>query len=324
MQNLRITSTASYHPPLNITNQQLSTIMDTSDEWIKSRTGIHQRYISNTENTSDLAFNVGNQLLTNANLKTTELDLIIIATMSPDAYTPSTAAIVHGELGTKNAIAFDISAAYTGFIYAMNTAELMLKSSNWQNAMVIGAEVLSKLIDWKDRSTAVLFGDGGGGVLLQKTTTATPLILGRDLHTFGDLGDKIVAGQTTPKAGFPKQLTSLSPFAMAGRDVYRFATHEVPRSIASAVQQANLKLDDIDYFLLHQANERIINQIAKRLGQPITRFPMNISEYGNTGAASEPILLTQAVAHELVKPGNIIAMSGFGGGLSTGTIILNY
>ena len=161
-------------------------------------------------------------------------------------------------------------------------------------------------------------------MLLQKTTTATPLILGRDLHTFGDLGDKIIAGKTTPKTGFPKQLTSLSPFAMAGRDVYRFATHEVPRSIVSAVQQANLKLDDIDYFLLHQANERIINQIAKRLGQPITRFPMNISEYGNTGAASEPILLTQAVTHELVKPGNIIAMSGFGGGLSTGTIILNY
>ena len=190
--------------------------------------------------------------------------------------------------------------------------------------MVIGAEVLSKLIDWKDRSTAVLFGDGAGGVVLQKTTTTTPLILGRDLHTFGDLGDKIIAGKTTPKTGFPKQLTSLSPFMMAGRDVYRFATHEVPRSITSAVQQANLKLDDIDYFLLHQANERIITQIAKRLAQPITKFPMNISEYGNTAAASEPILLTQAIAHELIKPGNIIAMSGFGGGLSTGTIILNY
>lgn len=324
MQNLRITSTASYHPPLKVTNQQLSTIMNTSDEWIKTRTGIHQRYISNTENTSDLAVNVGTQLLTNANLKATELDLIIIATMSPDAYTPSTAAIVQGRLGAKNAIAFDISAACTGFIYAINTSELMLKSSHWKNAMVIGTEVLSKLIDWKDRSTAVLFGDGAGGVLLQKTTTTTPLILGRDLHTFGDLGDKIIAGKTTPKTGFPKQLTSLSPFTMAGRDVYRFATHEVPRSITSAVQQANLKLDDIDYFLLHQANERIITQIAKRLAQPITKFPMNISEYGNTAAASEPILLTQAIAHELIKPGNIIAMSGFGGGLSTGTIILNY
>ncbi len=151
-----------------------------------------------------MAVNVGNQLLTNANLTATELDLIIIATMSPDAYTPSTAAIVQGRLGAKNAIAFDISAACTGFIYAMNTAELMLKNSYWQNAMVIGAEVLSKLIDWKDRSTAVSFGDGAGGVLLQKTATTTPLILGRDLHTFGDLGDKIIAGRTTLKAGFPK------------------------------------------------------------------------------------------------------------------------
>ena len=324
MQNLKIISTASYHPPYSVTNQQLATIMDTSDEWIRTRTGIHQRYISKNENTSTLAFNVGKQLLAKSNIKASEIDLLIVATMSPDAYTPSTAAIVQGKLGADKAVSFDISAACTGFIYAVSTAEMMLKSSEWQTAMVIGAEVLSKLLNWKDRKTAVLFGDGAGGVILQKRKEAEPLILARDLRTFGNMAGKIVAGNTTSGATFPKQVTTLSPFEMAGRDVYRFATHEVPTSIISAVSKAQLQLNDIDYFLLHQANRRIIEQIAKRLNQPLNKFPVNIDEYGNTAAASEPILLAQTIADGLIRPGNIIAMSGFGGGLSTGTIILKY
>ncbi|MCD7120743.1 ketoacyl-ACP synthase III [Limosilactobacillus agrestis] len=324
MQNLKIISTASYHPPYVVTNQQLSTMMDTSDEWIRTRTGIRQRYISKNENTSDLALHVGKQLLSQANIQASAIDLIIVATMSPDAYTPSTAAILQGKLGADKAVAFDISAACTGFIYALNTAEMMLKSSNWQTAMVIGAEVLSKLLDWNDRSTAVLFGDGAGGVLLQKREETVPLILARDLRTYGKMADKIVAGSTIVGKTFPKQVTSLSPFKMSGREVYRFATHEVPTSIMSAVNKAHLQLNKIDYFLLHQANQRIIEQIAKRLDQPLNKFPVNINEYGNTAAASEPILFSQAIAKGLIHSGNIIALSGFGGGLSAGTIILKY
>ncbi|WP_076461316.1 beta-ketoacyl-ACP synthase III [Limosilactobacillus caccae] len=324
MQDVKIISTASYNPPCVVTNDQLTTLMDTSDEWIKSRTGISRRHISQGENTADLAVKVGKQLLINTNISPSQVDLIIIATMSPDAYTPSTAAIVQGRLGMANAVAFDISAACTGFVYAFNTAELLLKSTAWQTAIVIGAEVLSKLVDWHDRNTAVLFGDGAGGVLLKKVTTTVPLTLGRHWQTYGQLGDKIVAGQTKPGDHFPKELTALSPFTMAGREVYRFATHEVPASIEQAARVAQINLDAVDHFILHQANVRIIKQIAKRLKQPLTKFPVNITEYGNTAAASEPILLAECVRKGIVKRGEIIALSGFGGGLSTGTTIIKY
>lgn len=324
MQDVKIISTASYNPPCVVTNDQLTSLMDTSDEWIKTRTGICRRHISQGENTAALAVKVAQQLLINTNLSPAQVDLIIIATMSPNAYTPATAAIVQGKLGMNKAVAFDISAACTGFVYALNTATMMLKSSSWQTAMVIGAEVLSKMIDWHDRNTAVLFGDGAGGVLLQKVTTTTPLTLGTHWQTYGQLGDKIIAGQTTVEDTFPPQLTSLTPFAMAGRDVYRFATHEVPHSIEQAVKMAHINLNMVDHFLLHQANARIIKQIAKRLNQPQAKFPINIAEHGNTAAASEPILLDECVTNGLIHRGDIIALSGFGGGLSVGTTIIKY
>lgn len=167
-QDIKILQAASYIPPYTVSNDHLSEIMNTNDEWIQSRTGIKNRHVSLGENTSELALKVGKKLLLEADIKPQQIDLLIIATMSPDAYTPSTATIVQGKLGIKNAVAFDLSAACSGFIYAFNTAEVMLKSYDWQYALVIGAEVLSKLVDWHDRSTAVLFGDGAGGVLLKK------------------------------------------------------------------------------------------------------------------------------------------------------------
>lgn len=324
MQNLKIAGTAAYVPPLIVTNDQLSGLMDTSDEWITTRTGIHQRHISQGENTSDLALKVGRCLLEKTGYEATDLDLIIVATMSPDAYTPSTAAIIQGKLGAENAIAFDLSAACSGFIYAMDTASRLLKASSWQTAMVIGAEVLSKLIDWHDRSTAVLFGDGAGGVILTKVERQEPLVLGRHLQTYGQLNDKIVAGETTSGNNFPKKLTGLTSFEMVGRDVYRFATNEVPHSISQAVNEAQISMDDIDCFLLHQANARIIKQIAKRLQQPLTKFPINIGDYGNTAAASEPILLSECIDQGVIKAGMTLALSGFGGGLSVGTLILKF
>ena len=184
--------------------------------------------------------------------------------------------------------------------------------------------MLSKLIDWHDRSTAVLFGDGAGGVLITKTERKQPLILGRHIQTYGQLNDKIVAGATTSGHNFPKKLTGLTSFEMAGRDVYRFATNEVPRSVEQAAKNAGVELNQIDYFLLHQANARIIKQIAKRLNQPIEKFPVNIGDYGNTAAASEPILLSECLANGMIQSGMTIALSGFGGGLSVGTLILNF
>lgn len=324
MEDLKIVGTALNVPPLVITNDQLTPLMETSDEWIKTRTGIRQRHIAQGENTSELAVKVGQRLLAQTGYDAQAIDLIIVATMSPDAYTPSTAVIVQGKLGATNAVAFDLSAACTGFVYALDTASKLLQASHWKMAMVIGAEVLSKLVNWHERSTAVLFGDGAAGVLLTKAECTSPLIIGRHLQSFGQYGDQLVAGATTSGNSFPKQLTGLTSFKMEGREIYRFATNSVPLSIKSAIADAGIELSDIDYFLLHQANARIIKQIAKRLALPLTKFPINIGDYGNTAAASEPLLLAECVAKGMIKPGMTIALSGFGGGLSIGTLILKF
>lgn len=309
-------------PDKVVTNDDLSQLMDTSDEWIRSRTGIERRHISQGENTSELASRVAQRLLSKSGWSADDLDLIIVATMSPDAYTPSTAAIVQGKIGATNAACFDLSAACSGFVYALTVANGMLQLSGYDRVMVIGAEVLSKLVDWQDRSTAVLFGDGAGGLLLGPSSKQA--VLSQQLNSFGQLSDRIVAGHTKVTAEFPRSLTGLTPFQMDGRAVYKFATHQVPRSIRTATQQAGLRLDQIDCFLLHQANARIIKQVARRLDQPLNKFPINIDEYGNTSAASEAILLAECAAKGLIHHGDTIALSGFGGGLTTATMIIEY
>lgn len=324
MEAIKIIETARYAPSKIVTNDDLSQIMDTSDEWITERTGIRQRHISEGENTSDLAIKVGQSLLAKSGYQPDQVDLIIVATMSPDAYTPATAAIVQGELGASHAVAFDISAACSGFMYAMMVAKQLLQMPTVNRAMVIGAEVLSKIIDWQDRTTAVLFGDGAGGVLLEKDATATSILLGQNWQTFGDQHDALSAGYTKVANQFPGPVTDLKPFYMDGHGVYRFATHQVPKSIIAAADQASIDVDAIDHFILHQANARIIRSVAKRLHVSQEKFPININEYGNTSAASEPILLSECVDQGIVKRGDIIALSGFGGGLTVGTMIIKY
>lgn len=322
MNDWKIISTASVVPEKVVSNDELSQLMDTSDEWIQSRTGIRRRHISMGQNTSDLATSVGKKLLAQSGWAAGDVDLIIVATMSPDSYTPATATRVQGKIGAEQAVAFDVSAACSGFVYALTVASAMLKLPYFNRAMVIGSEVLSKVIDWHDRSTAVLFGDGAGGVLL--SSTSDHYVLGADLASFGKLSDKIVAGQTTAATSFPAPVTKLTPFKMDGRAVYKFATHAVPLSIKRAAADADLDLDQVDHFILHQANARIIQQVAKRLDQPLTKFPINIDEYGNTSAASEPILLAECVEKGVIRRGETLALAGFGGGLTTGTIIIKY
>lgn len=324
MEAIKVIETAHYAPAKVVTNDDLSQIMDTSDEWIVERTGIRQRHISEGENTSDLAIQVGQNLLEKSGYQADQIDLIIVATMSPDAYTPATAAIVQGELGATKAVAFDLSAACSGFMYAMMVAKQILQMPTINRAMVIGAEALSKIIDWHDRTTAVLFGDGAGGVLLETDSTASSLILGQDWQTFGDQHDALSAGYTSVAHQFPGPVTDLKPFYMDGHGVYRFATHQVPKSITVAADQAGIAVDQIDHFILHQANARIIKSVAKRLHVPLEKFPININEYGNTSAASEPILLSECIDQGIVKRGDIIALSGFGGGLTVGTMIIKY
>lgn len=313
----QITAAASYVPTKVVSNQDLESMMDTSDEWIKSRTGITQRYISENGRTSELCINVAQQLLKQHGLKAHDIDLIIVATMSPDSLTPSTASIVQGAIGAERAGAFDLNAACSGFVYGMSVANGMLKSGMAKRIMLIGGEVLSKLVDWSDRGTAVLFGDGAGGVIIQDSEYSN--MLNSKLESIGEQGQYLTAGVMNK----PVQVSDFN-FEMNGRRVYEFATKQVPYSIEETVSEAGLELKDIDHFLLHQANARIIKQVAKKLNEPIEKFPCNIDRFGNTAAASEPLLLAEQLANNKIKRGDVILLSGFGGGLTIATTIIKF
>lgn len=325
MDKLKIVASASYVPPTVITNDQLAQIMDTSDEWIKSRTGIKERRVSLKANTSDLCVQVAKELLKKGKIKAEEVDLIIVATMSPDSNTPATAAIVQGEIKAKNSFAFDISAACSGFVYGVKVAANFLKDEQIKNVLLIGGEVLSKLVDWTDRKTAVLFGDGAAGVLLTKDDTQQSYLLSSDIKTFGASHDKLTAGCDQVLHSFPPtEERRPTAFGMDGRAVYNFATRQVPKSLVRACEQAGLKPDQVDLFLLHQANARIIQSVAKKMKLPAEKFPTNIAKYGNTSAASIPLLLAELSEQGKLWRGQIIAFSGFGGGLTLGTVIIKY
>ena len=322
--SLRISQTAHYVPLKVITNDDLAEIMTTSDEWISSRTGIQERHVVQDEQTSDLALTVAQLLLQRANLKPEQLDFIIVATMSPDYLTPSTAAIVQGKLHAGHALAFDINAACSGFIYALAIADKLL-AGPYQRGLVIGAEVLSKLIDWQERSTAVLFGDGSGGVLVEKSSQ-TEGIIAEDLAAFGEQRAKLTAGYQPLCSPYSSDSNSEHKkyFEMDGRAVYNFATHEVPNSIRRVLVKANWEKEDVQWFLLHQANGRIISAIAKHLNIPEEKFLENIAKYGNTSAASVPILLDEAVNSGIIKRNQKLILSGFGGGLTVASIALSF
>ncbi|GHP14710.1 3-oxoacyl-[acyl-carrier-protein] synthase 3 [Lentilactobacillus fungorum] len=323
-EGFKIVATASASPKRIVDNDELATMMDTSDEWITQRTGIKRRHIAVTETTSSLCLKVATQLLKQSGLAANDIDLIVVATMSPDYLTPSTSAMVQGALQADNAVAFDIDAACSGFVYGMHLVKQLLIANQKKNAILIGGETLSKLIDWQDRSTAVLFGDGAGGVLISNTPDAGSFV-SEQLRTLGNLGQYLTAGQTGAPSPFAADQTALSPFfKMNGRRVYQFAVNNVPKSINGALKQANLSAKEVDHFILHQANRRIVERIARELNVSMAKFPMNIDEYGNTAAASEPILLAELVKQKLIKRGDVIALSGFGGGLTVGTMILKY
>ncbi|GMA69630.1 3-oxoacyl-[acyl-carrier-protein] synthase 3 [Leuconostoc litchii] len=240
--------------------------------------------------------------------------------MSPDSLSPSTAAIVQANIGATNAFAFDLSAACSGFVYGMSIASSLLMT-RYQRGIVIGAEVLSKLVDWKDRTTAVLFGDGAAGVLVERTQENIGL-LGEELRTFGAKGDNLVAGQFANTNPFSNEISPLDPyFHQNGREVYSFATREVPEALQVALEKAQVSADDVDYYLLHQANSRIVSSIAKRFGQPLSKFPINMALNGNTSAASIGILLDELIESKQIHAGQTIAFAGFGGGLTVGAQI---
>ena len=324
-ENFTIEATASAVPKRVVTNDQLAQIMETSDEWIVQRTGIHQRHISTDETTTQLCTQVAQTLLAKANLTADDLDYIVVATMSPDTLTPSVSAGVQGNLGAQHAAAFDLNAACSGFVYGLSVVRQLLIGDRQKHALLIGGEVLSRLIDWQDRSTAVLFGDGAAGVLLSSAPAAEGAWISEDIRTFGDLGDHLTAGQLPSHDPFTGQTSAGQPyFQMNGRQIYSFAVKQIPQSIERAVKQSHLIVNDINHFVLHQANQRIIQAVANKMAVESALFPVNIGEMGNTAAASEPLLLDQLVTDGTIQRGDLLALTGFGGGLTVGTVLLRY
>ena len=318
----KITQVAHYSPTQVISNQDLSERMDTSDEWIASRTGIRKRHISQTETTSDLAAEVANRLLKKSGLAAEQLDFIFVATISPDSMMPSTAARVQAKVGADKAFAFDVTAACSGFVFALATAEKFIRSGQYKRGLVIGSETLSKVIDWEDRTTAVLFGDGAGGVLLESSEQQT--FLAESLYTDGSRGEVLRSSFVGLSSPYSNKEVDHKYLSMDGRAVFDFAIRDVAKSIQSLLATAPVAVDEIDYFFLHQANDRILDKIAKKIGVPREKLPANMMEYGNTSAASIPILLSECVDQGLIKldGSQIILLSGFGGGLTWGSLLV--
>lgn len=318
---IRIMGTGSYLPENIVTNDDLAKIMDTSDEWIASRTGIRARHLVKEETTAQMSAEAAKKALDEAGMKAEDLDLIIVGTLSGDYVTPSTACEVQAILGAEKAVAFDINAACSGFMFAMNTAYAYIHSGIYQNALVIGAETLSKLMDWNDRSTCVLFGDGAGAAVVRADKTGL-------LHfTQGADGSKgMVLSCRGRMNNNPLVKNSVKPdyVSMDGQEVYKFAVSTVPASIQKVLEEAGLEVTDVKYFLLHQANIRIIQSVAKRLKADMNKFPTTLEYCGNISAGSVPILLDEVHKKGMLQRGDKLVMAGFGAGLTWSAAVMEW
>lgn len=323
MDNVVIAGVGKYIPSKVVTNDMLSQIVDTNDEWITSRTGIKQRHITTGENTSDIASKAALNALANANIDALDIDLIIVATCTPDMFTPATACIVQKNIGAKNAFAFDLSAACSGFIYGINVAKSMMKQNNIKKSLVIGAETLSKALDWKDRSTCVLFGDGAGAAVLSLDEDEG--IIDVICNSKGSKWENLTIGAKDIDNPYVDEVTIFNPYLqMNGGEIFKFATVTMVKLIKEILKQNNLTLDDIDYIVPHQANERIIQFAAKKLDISMDKFYINIHEYGNTSAASIPIAISEMEEKSLLKKGDKIIAVGFGAGLTSGACLIEW
>ena len=320
---VKITGTGSYLPKLRIPNEDLSQIVDTSDEWIRSRTGIEARHLCVSETTTGMSTEASEKALKSAGITAEDVDIIIAATVSADKYLPGLACEVQKNLGAGKAVAFDINAACSGFLFALDTAAIYLEHNRWKHALVIGAETLSKMMDWTDRSTCVLFGDGAGAAVLSSVEEEGlfSMVQGSD----GSRGDVLNCNARVARNPFTAAIDEKTDYvSMNGQEVYKFAVKTVPEAICSAVEKGGLSMDQIDLFLLHQANYRIIESVAKRLGQPMEKFPTNLQECGNISAASVPILLDNVRNHGMLTKGMNIVLAGFGAGLTWGATVLRW
>ncbi|HIX30328.1 MAG TPA: ketoacyl-ACP synthase III [Candidatus Blautia stercoravium] len=324
----RITGTGSCVPDLCITNERLSEVVDTSDAWIYSRTGIHRRRIAADETVADLAAEAAKSAMEKAKILPEEIDLLLVATCSGEMLFPGTACQVQARIGAVRAAAFDMNAACSGFLFALGTAWAYLKSGLYEKILVIGAEKLSRLLDWGDRSTCVLFGDGAGAVVLEADGKG---IMGMVQHADGNKGQVLTcpeghetAGSSNPFLRKTERIPNISSLEMEGQEVFKFAVKQVPRCIEEVLAQTGTAKEEIRYYILHQANSRILSGAAKRLQEPEGKFPMNMEEYGNTSAASIPLLLDELNREGKLQRGDKLVLSGFGAGLTWGALLLEW
>lgn len=326
--SIRIIGTGSALPGKCVTNNDLAELMDTSDEWIRERTGIGSRHLSTGETVASLAAEACERALENAGKGAGEVELLLAATCSPEMALPCTACQVQARIGAAGAAAFDLNAACAGFLFALHTACAYIEAGIYKNALIVGAEVLSKLMDWMDRGTCILFGDGAGAVFVERCGEDGNLdqsgILGFSQHSDGARGNVLkceVRGLNNPYFAEPDQGKFVQ---MDGREVFAFAVRQVPTAILEALGKAGLKPEDADLYILHQANRRIIEGIAKRLMVDLSRFPMNLDRVGNTSSAAIPLLLDELNRSGRLERGMKLVLSGFGAGLTYGACVLRW
>lgn len=311
----KIIGTGSYVPNHPVTNDDLAKTVDTSDEWIYERTGIRNRYIAKEDDVISMSIGAAKNALVSSGLSPKAIDLLLVSTCTSGIAIPSVSCEVQAALDLEEATCFDLNGACAGFFFALNTAQSYIASGTYKRVMVIGSEKLSNIIDWKDRSTCILFGDGAGAVILEATegNYYPPYT-----KSIGTKKEAIILGDSLYQEG----LTNI--VHMNGQDVFKFAVSKVPKAIESVLAKTPYEVKDVQYFILHQANIRIVESIAKRLGLTMEQFPMNLDKYGNTSSASIPVLLDELVKKDTFKAGDKIVIAGFGAGLSWGATLLEW
>ena len=326
MIHARITGTGAYAPKKVITNLDLAKLVDTSDEWITERTGIKERRIAEKgQSTSDLAYEAAHKALKAAKLPAQELDLILVATTTPDMIMPNLGCMVQEKLGAKNAAAFDIYAACSGFIYGLSVANAFIKSETYRNILLIGAESLSRFVDWEDRTTCVLFGDGAGAVVLQRHAGKRG-VLSTHLHSDGSLGNllNIPAGGALHPASHDTVRKRMHFIKMKGNETFKTAVRALESAVQEALEYNKVKPEEIDFLVPHQANLRIIQAMGQRLNMSMEKVVVTVHKYGNTSAASIPMALDEAVRDGRIKENHLLLFEAFGGGLTWASALVRW
>ncbi|MGY4515614.1 beta-ketoacyl-ACP synthase III [Lysobacter sp. HA18] len=319
----RIAGTGSYLPEKVLTNADLAKFVETSDEWIASRTGIRERHVAaEGETTCDLAFHAATRAMEAAGVTAADIDLIILGTTTPDIIFPSTACLLQARLGAIGCPAFDVNAACSGFVYALTVADKFIRSGAAKTALVIGAETLTRMLDWNDRSTCVLFGDGAGAVVLKADTDTG--ILSTHLHADGTKRD-LLYNPVGVSVGFkPKEHNAGVRVMMTGNDVFKYAVKALDSVVEETLEANGLDRHDIDWLIPHQANLRIIEATAKRLDMPMERVIVTVDKHGNTSSGSVPLALDEAVRSGRVQRGQLLLLEAFGGGFTWGSALVRY